>query len=167
MKICSVRSVCININSHLSFFVLNKLQLWRFNVWSRKWQKLHTTGTVPKELASHFSKFQLECSSRFFIMFMKRCWFCESHFLSLGSFCQEIFHLKPADSFQVGLCYVHIFILKIQLLQNGFSEVQIHAWWYPATQKVAGHYVIPSEPFECPFVHPSVHPSALRFHTLT
>ena len=33
---------------------------------------------------------------------------------------------------------------------------------YPATQKVAGYYVIPSEPFECPFVRPS----ELRFRTL-
>ena len=27
---------------------------------------------------------------------------------------------------------------------------------YPATQKEAGYYVIPSENFECPSVHPSV-----------
>ena len=34
---------------------------------------------------------------------------------------------------------------------------------YPATQKVVGYYVKPSEPFECPFVRPS----ELPFRTLT
>lgn len=29
-------------------------ELWQFNIWSRKWKKLQTTGTVPKELASHY-----------------------------------------------------------------------------------------------------------------
>ena len=38
---------------------------------------------------------------------------------------------------------------------------------YPATQKVAGYYVIPSENFELLSVCPSVRPSALRFRTLT
>ena len=36
-------------------------------------------------------------------------------------------------------------------------------WLYFATQKVAGYYVIPFENYECP----SIHPSALRFRTLT
>ena len=38
---------------------------------------------------------------------------------------------------------------------------------YPATQTVAGYYVILSEPFQCPSVLPSVRPSAFRFRALT
>ena len=42
-------------------------------------------------------------------------------------------------------------------------RLYITVFLYPATQKVAGYYVIPSGPFECPFVRPS----ELRFRTLT
>ena len=42
-------------------------------------------------------------------------------------------------------------------------RLYITVFLYPATQKVARYYVIPSEPFECPFVRPS----ELRFRTLT
>ena len=34
-------------------------------------------------------------------------------------------------------------------------RLYITVFLYPATQKVAGYYVIPSEPFECPFVRAS------------
>ena len=42
-------------------------------------------------------------------------------------------------------------------------RLYITVFLYPATQKVAGYYVIPSELSECPFVRPS----ELRFRTLT
>ena len=38
--------------------------------------------------------------------------------------------------------------------RTGISYFNRHL--YPASQKVAGFYVIPSEPFECPSVRPSV-----------
>ena len=38
-------------------------------------------------------------------------------------------------------------------------RLYITVFLYPATQKVAGYYVIPSEPFECPFVRLSIRPS--------
>ena len=42
-----------------------------------------------------------------------------------------------------------------------------NAFLHPATQKVVGYYVIPSENFECLSFRPSICPSALRFRTLT
>ena len=62
----------------------------------------------------------------------------------------------------------------------GWSESSLgaHSFLYPAIQKMAGYYVIPSELWVCvrPSVHPSIHPSvvhpsvcqsALRFRALT
>ena len=43
-------------------------------------------------------------------------------------------------------CYLWIFHCSICYLKA------VHAFFYPATQKVAGYFIIPSESFECPSV---------------
>ena len=55
--------------------------------------------------------------------------------------------------------------LKLKLCRNNISLYKSGVFLYPATQKVAGYYVIPSELWVS--VSLSVHLSALRFRALT
>ena len=61
------------------------------------------------------------------------------------------------------LAYLISFHFSIHNADNLFSICDKFSFLYPATQKVAGYYVIPSELFECL----SVHLPVLHFRTLT
>ena len=54
---------------------------------------------------------------------------------------------------------------KQDLIRNSYLYLVIFIFLYPATQKVAGYYVMHSENFECPSVRLSIRLSALHFRS--